>query len=192
MQSILSLKDFLEILETNKRVALFFYNPESDSSRCAFRSVTEATYQSNQTTVFVVDVSQVRDLHPHYEVTTVPTLLLFVDHQLVNVVKGCQDSDYLKAIIRNELPVAGINEGTNKAPQVTVYSTPTCSWCNTLKTWLRNNNINFRDVDISKDEKVASDLVRRSGQQGVPQTDINGEIVVGFDQVRLKQLLQIN
>ncbi len=47
-------------------------------------------------------------------------------------------------------------------------------------------------MDISRDEKAAQNLVRRSGQQGVPQTDINGRIVVGFDQAKLDELLEIN
>jgi glutaredoxin-like YruB-family protein len=75
--------------------------------------------------------------------------------------------------------------------QVTVYSTPTCSWCNTLKTWLRKNNIPFTDVDVSRDQRAAEELTRRTGQQGVPQTEINGQIVVGFNQPRLKELLEL-
>jgi glutaredoxin len=46
-------------------------------------------------------------------------------------------------------------------------------------------------VDVSSDQRAAEDLVRRTGQQGVPQTDINGEIVVGFNQPKLKELLGI-
>jgi glutaredoxin-like YruB-family protein len=72
-----------------------------------------------------------------------------------------------------------------------VYSTPTCSWCNTLKTWLRKNNIPFTDVDVSRDQRAAEELTRRTGQQGVPQTEINGQIVVGFNQPRLKELLEL-
>jgi glutaredoxin len=56
---------------------------------------------------------------------------------------------------------------------------------------LRQNRISFTDIDISHDEKAAQNLVRRSGQQGVPQTEINGQIVVGFDQPKLKKLLEI-
>jgi len=46
-------------------------------------------------------------------------------------------------------------------------------------------------VDVSREQNAAEVLVRRSGQQGVPQTDINGQIVVGFNQQRLKELLEI-
>lgn len=191
MQTVLSLNDFNQKSEGNKRVALFIYNPDSESSRCAFRNVTEANYLNQVTSVFVADVSQVRDIHPFYQITSVPSLLLFESGKLVNVIKGCHESSFFKALMNNEFTGTASVSDQKKAMQVTVYSTPTCSWCNTLKSWLRQNNIRFSDIDISRDEKAAQSLVRRSGQQGVPQTEINGQIVVGFDQPRLKMLLGI-
>jgi glutaredoxin-like YruB-family protein len=83
-------------------------------------------------------------------------------------------------------------DGEKPAKRVTVYSTPTCSWCNTLKTYLKLHNVLFNDIDLSRDQKAAEALVKRSGQTGVPQTDINGEIVVGFNKARINQLLGIN
>ncbi|MBU2554283.1 MAG: NrdH-redoxin, partial [Bacteroidetes bacterium] len=71
------------------------------------------------------------------------------------------------------------------------YSTPSCSWCNTLKTHLKKNGIRFTDIDVSRDQKAAEAMVHRSGQQGVPQTDINGEMIVGFDKARINTLLGI-
>jgi glutaredoxin-like YruB-family protein len=82
------------------------------------------------------------------------------------------------------------NEKTQK--RVTVYSTPTCSWCNTLKSYLRKHQVPFTDIDVSKDQRAADELVKRSGQMGVPQTDINGQMVVGFEQKRLNQLLELS
>jgi len=191
MQTVLSLADFNQKMEGQERVALFMYNPEQESSRCAFRSITEANYLNRTTSVFVADVSQVRDIHPVYQITSVPSLLLFEGGKLASVIKGCQESAFLKALMSNELN-GNIQAGNEKKiRQVTVYSTPTCSWCNTLKSWLKQNRINFTDIDISRDEKAAQNLVRRSGQQGVPQTEINGQIVVGFNQPRLKELLEI-
>ncbi|PWD99276.1 glutaredoxin family protein [Marinilabilia rubra] len=72
-----------------------------------------------------------------------------------------------------------------------VYTTPTCSWCRTLKDYLTNNRIKFREIDVSKDEKAAADMVKRSGQQGVPQSLINGQAVVGFDRNKINSLLEI-
>lgn len=191
MQNVFSYTDLIQKMEGQDRVALLIHNPENESSRCAFRSITEATYLSQTTLVCVADVTQVRDIHTVYEITTVPSLLLFVNGKLANVVKGCHESIYFKAVIGNELSETTSEMSTKKTMQVIVYSTPTCSWCNTLKSWLRKNNIQFTDIDVSANEKAAQDLVRRSGQQGVPQTEINGQIVIGFDQQRLKQLLEI-
>ena len=53
------------------------------------------------------------------------------------------------------------------------------------------NGITFTDIDVSRDEHAARMMVQRSGQQGVPQTDINGEIIVGFDKNRINKLLNI-
>jgi len=82
--------------------------------------------------------------------------------------------------------------GDSPQKNVTVYSTPTCTWCNTLKGYLRKNHIRFRDVDVSRDQRMAEELVRKSGQQGVPQTEIDGQIIVGFDKQRINTLLGIN
>jgi len=80
----------------------------------------------------------------------------------------------------------------NKKPRVIVFSTPTCSYCNMAKRYFRQNNIRFRDVDVSKDPAAARDIVRRSGQMGVPVIDIDGKIIVGFDKPKINNLLGIN
>ncbi|GIV20631.1 MAG: NrdH-redoxin [Armatimonadota bacterium] len=74
-------------------------------------------------------------------------------------------------------------------PRVIVFSTPNCPYCNMAKRYLRERGIRFRDVDVSRDPAAARDMVRRSGQQGVPVIDINGKIVVGFDRNKINQLL---
>lgn len=77
----------------------------------------------------------------------------------------------------------------NKQPQVIVFSTPTCPHCTHAKSYLRKNNIPFKDIDVSRDQAAARDMMRRSGRQGVPQLDIDGQIVVGFDRRKIDQLL---
>jgi glutaredoxin-like YruB-family protein len=124
-------------------------------------------------------------------VETVPSLLEFNKGVLKNVIKGCNDYGYYLALFENAI-VEIQSKDEKQSNRVVVYTTPTCSWCNTLKSYLRKNRIHFREVDISKDDNLAQQLVKRSGQQGVPQTDINGEIVVGFNKTRINQLLNIN
>ena len=80
-------------------------------------------------------------------------------------------------------------DSTKPQPRVIVFSTPTCSFCNAAKSYFRQKGVKFRDVDVSRDPAAARDMVRRSGQQGVPVIDICGRIVVGFDRPRINQLL---
>ena len=74
---------------------------------------------------------------------------------------------------------------------IRVFSTPACPYCVTLKSFLKEHNIQFEDIDVSKDEKALDEMIDRSGQMGVPVIDINGEIIVGFNQDRIKQLLKL-
>jgi glutaredoxin 3 len=75
---------------------------------------------------------------------------------------------------------------------VTVYSTPTCSWCRIAKDHLRSSGISFEDVDVATDLVRAREMVEKSGQYGVPVIDIDGEIIVGFDRARIDALLGVN
>jgi glutaredoxin 3 len=76
-----------------------------------------------------------------------------------------------------------------KQPRVIVFSTPTCTYCNMTKKYFRQNKVRFRDVDVSRDQAAARDMVRRSGQMGVPVIVIGGKIIVGFDKPKINQLL---
>ena len=68
----------------------------------------------------------------------------------------------------------------NDYPHVIVFTTPTCPHCKQAKRYLRRNDVPFKDVDVSRDKAAARDMVRRSGQQGVPVVDIGGKVIVGF------------
>jgi len=75
------------------------------------------------------------------------------------------------------------------AKSVIVYSTPTCPFCGRAKQFLKDNNVVFEDIDVSENEEKAQEMIKKSGQMGVPVLDIDGEIVVGFDKDRIKQAL---
>lgn len=77
------------------------------------------------------------------------------------------------------------------AKKVVVYSTEMCPWCHRLMDWLKENEIDFEEVDVGKDRNRAIEMVEKSGQMGVPVADIDGEIVIGFDLPRLKKLLNV-
>lgn len=80
-----------------------------------------------------------------------------------------------------------------KKPQsrIVVFSTPLCPYCDTLKEFLKENNIKFEEVDVSRDEKLKDEIIKKSGQIGVPVVEINGEMIAGFDKKKICQLLDI-
>ncbi|MBT5808291.1 glutaredoxin family protein [Candidatus Uhrbacteria bacterium] len=73
--------------------------------------------------------------------------------------------------------------------KVTVYSTPTCPFCKKVKGYLSENKVEFTDIDVSADQEQAQKMIAKSGQMGVPVTDIDGELVIGFDEKALKEKL---
>ena len=103
MQNVFSYIDLQQKMEGLDRVALLVHNPENEFSRCAFRSITEALHLSQTISVFVADVSQVRDIHAVYNITNEPSLLLFVKSELVKVVEGCHESEFFKAMMNHDL-----------------------------------------------------------------------------------------
>ena len=74
---------------------------------------------------------------------------------------------------------------------VVVFSTPTCSWCRKLKSYLKENNIRFKDIDVSRNQGAIRDMIRKSGQQGVPQMWVNNRPIVGFDKSKIDRILDI-
>ncbi|WP_243356458.1 glutaredoxin family protein [Bacillus litorisediminis] len=64
---------------------------------------------------------------------------------------------------------------------VTVYTTTRCPYCVMLKNFLTEQNIPFKEVNVETNPAIMSELVRKTGQMGVPQTEVNGKWVVGFD-----------
>jgi glutaredoxin 3 len=72
---------------------------------------------------------------------------------------------------------------------VTVYSTPTCPFCHKAKDYLKEKGVEFEDVDVAADTVRAEEMVKKSGQMGVPVLDINGTIIVGFDIPKIDEAL---
>lgn len=73
--------------------------------------------------------------------------------------------------------------------EITVYSTPTCPYCHMLKDFLREKGVHFRDVNVAADQNAAREMIAKSGQMGVPQTQINGRMIVGFDRDAIEEEL---
>ncbi|MFH1509676.1 MAG: glutaredoxin domain-containing protein [Candidatus Nealsonbacteria bacterium] len=74
---------------------------------------------------------------------------------------------------------------------VRVFSTPACPYCFTLREFLKDNKIEFEDIDVASDDKAREEMIEKSGQMGVPVIDINGEFIVGFEKGKISKLLGI-
>lgn len=143
----------------------------------------------------LVDVGVAKGAHKLLGVRTVPTAVTVRGGQVIRDAGGKNTAEtYTRMLVPTEGGPAGATDedGKPRFPRVVVYTTPTCSWCNRLKSYLRRQGVPFREIDVSKDASAAAELQRRSGQMGVPQTEIRGEIIVGFDQARIDRLLGLS
>ncbi|KKW19861.1 MAG: Glutaredoxin-like protein [Parcubacteria group bacterium GW2011_GWA2_51_10] len=75
--------------------------------------------------------------------------------------------------------------------QVTIYTTPTCHFCHAAKEFFNENHISFTEFDVAKDLAKRQEMVQKSGQMGVPVILASGEIIVGFDEERLREVLKV-
>ena len=73
--------------------------------------------------------------------------------------------------------------------KVKVYSTPTCPYCIKLKNFLKENNVDFENIDVASDQEKAQEMIDKSGQMGVPVIDIEGKIIMGFEEDAIKKAL---
>jgi len=73
---------------------------------------------------------------------------------------------------------------------ITLYSTPSCGFCVKAKQYLREQHIPFTEHNVAADQRKAEEMVRKSGQMGVPVIDIHGKIIVGFNQPEIERALR--
>jgi len=170
---------------------LFFGGDFSDAARRALSELKKFAGDYPDIPVYVLDVGKVKGVHKEYEVHSVPTVLALKSGKVVRFIEGAESAAFYGVQLGGAAPIHLAKPSKKKTNRVTVYSGPGCPACGTLETYLRRNGIAFREVDISRDQQAAEKIIKRSGQRAIPQTDINGRIVVGFDQNKLDRLLGI-
>lgn len=74
---------------------------------------------------------------------------------------------------------------------IIVYTAPGCVYCHNLKSYLKEQNVIFDEIDVTKNMSVADDIIKKTGQLAVPVVEINNEIIIGFDKEKLRGLLKI-
>lgn len=73
--------------------------------------------------------------------------------------------------------------------KITIYTSPTCSFCQQAKTYLNEKGVKYEEKDVTKDSKFADEAAQKSGQFGVPVIEIDSKVIIGFDQAALDKEL---
>jgi len=79
---------------------------------------------------------------------------------------------------------------TEKKNKITIYSTPTCPYCVMAKDYLKKKGIKYTDINVAEDKEKAQEMIKKSGQMGVPVLDVNGTIIIGFDEGAIEEALK--
>lgn len=192
MIQINSYSDLVANIKDKEKAYILIYKLGNEKSDCAYNNLLLASKNIKNIPIMYADVNNVKNIHTKYNITTAPALIEFENGSFKNIIKGCQNEDFYRDMFENVLYYAQTKKEGETVKRVTVYSTPSCSWCTTLKTYLKQHKIRFTDIDVSRDQRMADELMKRSGQMGVPQTEINGEFIIGFNKPRINELLNIN
>lgn len=193
MKVLNSYDDFKNELNKVENVFILLFKNSSDSCDCAVKNFESVVgFDETKNSLLKAEVYQVSEIHKEFDIDTVPALLQFKNGTFVNVFKGCMTSDFYDSVVKGLYSGGGIGKDSFQQKRVVVYSTRSCPWCVKLKDHLKENNIRFEDVDVSDNQARAEEMRRKSGQMGVPQTDIGGHMIVGFDKMKINSLLGIN
>lgn len=170
---------------------ILFHTDSSEKSNKALQILDAFHRKNSNTAIFRVNASKVNDIHPLFGINSVPTVVVLKKDRPPEAILGIQTEDFYKRIVNGYHHVVH-RKGGEKTMRVSVYSSDGCPWCTKAKLYLKKVGIPFRDINVSHDGNAAKDIFRRSGQRGTPQIDINGQIIVGFDQPKIDKLLGLN
>jgi len=168
---------------------LAFWGKFSEAAERARSELEQFAREHKDVPVFVVDVQKVKGAHKEFGVSRVPTVLAVEKGKATKSAEGAQSARFYALHFAGAAPTR--TGGMPRTRHVVVYSGPGCPACGQLKNYLRRHGVSYRDVDISRDPRAAEKIARRSGMMAVPQTDVNGRLVVGFDRAKLNALLGI-
>ncbi len=195
LMTVESVEEFDRVLtREDQPVVVGFFGRFSDASRRAEKTFRRFGEEHPEQPVLLVDVGAVKGLHTRFDVHSVPTVISVTgDGDVVQKVIGEQDASlYERAFLDHAGAARRDGQEEPRFPSVTVYVSDSCPWCTRAKSYLRKQRVPFREVNVSRDPSAASALVAKTGRQGVPQLDIGGRYVVGFDQARIDELLGLS
>jgi glutaredoxin-like YruB-family protein len=175
--------------KNKKFLVLFFYAGFSSSAKRALTEIEQFSKENKEIPVYIIDVEKVKGVHKQFGVENVPTAIALEKSKVAHTIEGVQSAQFYTRIFAGIYFLHYKSGKKTATHRVIVYSGPGCPACGTAKAYLRRRGISFRDIDISRDQHAAENLVRRSGQMAVPQIDIDGHLIVGFDRARIDQLI---
>ncbi|MCA9596013.1 MAG: thioredoxin family protein [Myxococcales bacterium] len=181
--------ELLSALGSDHEVIVGFFGEFSQASRKALPAFESFGQEQGERPIYVVDVGVVKGLHKRFGVSSVPTVVRVKGETVLGKVSGVESAEgYALALSSSATPMK-VPGADKKEHRVRVYVTDSCPWCTSVKSYLRQHHVSFSEVNVQRDESAAREMVRRSGQQGVPQVDIDGRMIVGFDKARIDSLL---
>lgn len=74
---------------------------------------------------------------------------------------------------------------------VSIYTTPVCQFCQSAKEFFKEHNVSYDEHDVAADAEKRQEMIEMTGQMGVPVIRIGDDVVVGFDEGKLKELLKV-
>ena len=75
------------------------------------------------------------------------------------------------------------------AKSVAIYTTPTCVYCKMAKEFFKKNTVSYKEIDVSKDDKALNEMIEKSSQMGVPVITVGKEVIIGFNEAKLRKAL---
>jgi len=187
------IKDQKHLQEAQKKhrdfLILVFYADFSSNAKRALAEIESFGKENKDIPVYVIDVGRIKGVHKQFGVENVPTVLALEKEKVTRRIEGVESARFYARILAGAHPSRRKKSEKGISHQVIVYSGPGCPACGMAKAYLRRRGVRFREIDISRDQHAAQRLIRRSGQMAVPQIDIDGHLIVGFDQAKIDKFL---
>ena len=184
----------LDTLVAQGPIVLGFFGAFSQTAQATQPDFEAFGAEEHEHPVALVDLAVVKGAHKRWGVAAVPTVLLVDGDQILRKVEGKQSAEHYKRALFHHGGLGSQNPDKDAPRQksVELYVGAHCPWCTKAEQYLKQHGIRFREIDVSQDANAATELQRRSGRTGVPQLNIGGTWVVGFDRPQIDKLLNIN
>ncbi|MBO8131876.1 MAG: thioredoxin family protein [Candidatus Marinimicrobia bacterium] len=191
MVNVLNFKHLEKVTKNNDLIyPVVFYSRNSEKSKRVLDIFKELESENKSIEVLTVDVSEVKDVHRHFNIDSIPAVAIIEKGRVQNIIYGLQDKEFFIQAFE-EKKIKPTKKAEKKSKRIVVYTTDGCPWCVRAKEYLKSLALPFKEVNLSKNPGEIDKLVKRTGQMGTPQIDINGKFVIGFNKPEIDRLLGV-